>query len=477
MALLVGRKQEQNELRRLYQSGEAEMVVVYGRRRVGKTFLINQVFDDKGFTFKLTGLHKQKRDVQLRNFVSALKEYSGRQDWSLPKTWEEAFGQLKQYLKETCNGQRRVLFFDELPWMDTPGGKFLPSFEAFWNGWANAQNDLMLIVCGSATNWIINKFFNNKGGLYNRSSSKLYLEPFTLAETEEYLTKQGFAFERYDIAQLYMIMGGIPYYLKQLEPGRTLSDNIDNCFFKSHGKLWDEFDNLYATLFENAQLYMHIVEVLASKRMGLTREEIITKTKLPDNGVTSKALSNLCKCGFVREHAYFGRKKKGLLYQLSDYYTLFYFHFIKDGYGRDEHFWTHLLDNPRKNAWAGFTFEQVVNDHIEPLKKALGIASVLTEESSWYSAGNENTDGVQIDLLIDRRDRTINLCEIKFYGSEFVIDKNYAMKLRKKMTALREATATKKSIALTMVTTFGVATNSYSPMVQQQATLDDLFNR
>ena len=469
MATLIGRKQEIIELQRLYGSDEAELVVVYGRRRVGKTYLVNQVFEKEGFAFKVTGLHKQKRQKQLANFASALKEYSGRDDWKEPQTWEEAFGQLKQYLKTSHTGKRRVLFMDELPWMDTQGGKFLPAFEAFWNGWGSAQDDLMLIVCGSATNWIINKFFKNKGGLYNRSGSKIYLEPFTLAETELYLKKQGFDLERYDIAQVYMIMGGIPYYLKQLEPGRTLADNIDNCFFRSHGKLWDEFDNLYDTLFENAPMYVHIVEALSTKRMGLTREEVIAKTHLPDNGVTSRALKDLCKCGFIREYKYYGHSKKGQLYQLADYYSSFYFHFIKDGFGRDEHFWSHMLDNPRRNAWEGYTFEQLVKDHIEPLKKALGFSSVLTEQSAWYSPD------AQIDLLIDRRDRTINVCEIKFFASEFAIDKDYSMKLRNKLTSFRESTGTKKTLALTMVTTFGLKKNTYSPMVQQQAILDDLF--
>jgi len=239
--------------------------------------------------------------------------------------------------------------------------------------------------------------------------------------------------------------------------------------------LWDEFDNLYETLFDNAPMYIHIVEALSGKRMGLTREEVIEKTHLPDNGTTSQALKDLCKCGFVREYRYFGNSKKGKLFQLADYYSLFYFHFIKDGFGGDEHFWTHMLDNPRKNTWAGYTFEQLVKDHIEPLKKALGFSSVLTQQSTWYLPARDGAPGAQIDLIIDRRDRTINICEIKFYASEFAIDREYSMKLRNKLTAFREATATRKSIALTMITTFGLKTNMYSSMVQAQAILDDLF--
>ena len=346
----------------------------------------------------------------------------------------------------------------------------------------------MLVVCGSATNWIINKFFKQKGGLYNRANSKMYLSPFTLAETEQYLQKQGFEMERYDIAQVYMIMGGIPYYLKQLEPGRPLADNIDNCFFKKNGKLWDEFDHLYETLFDQSELYLRIVEALATKRVGLTRDEVVVATKLSDNGKLSKALKDLVKCGFVRDYIYFGKKAKSKTYQLADFYTLFYLRFIKDNYGQDEHFWTHMLDNPKKTAWLGYSFEQLVKDHVEQVKRALGIASVLTQQSSWFvtkrtldacsdngETGSNEINGAQIDLLIDRRDRAINVCEAKFSGGEFVIDKDYSLKLRNKITAFKAATKTPKALVLTMITTFGVKRNQYSGNVKQEVVLDDLF--
>lgn len=481
MAFIIGRKQEQKELRRLFESDESEMVVVYGRRRVGKTYLVNQTFGEGNFTFKVTGLHKRRMPAQLENFDLALKEYTN--DNNLPKssTWMEAFGTLKQYLKAT-KGQsegKRVLFFDELPWMDTKGSNFLPALEWFWNGWASAQDDIMLIICGSATNWIINTLFKHKGGLYNRAGSKMFLNPFTLLETEQYLQKQGFEMERYDIALIYMIMGGIPYYLKQLEPGRALNDNIDNCFFKKNGKLWDEFDNLYETLFNNADLYVKIVEALAYKQIGLTRDEIISTAKLPNNGKTSKALKELEKCGFIRAYRYYGRDTKSKTYQLSDFYTLFYFRFIKDNYGNDEHFWTHMIDNPRRVSWMGYSFEQLIKNHIDQLKRALGIGAVLSELSSWHIEKRDLSDaelhGAQIDLLIDRRDRFINICEAKFYGGEFTIQKDYSLKLRNKIEAFRSATGTKKTLVPTMITSFGVKQNMYSGLIKQEATLDDLF--
>ena len=479
MATIIGRKQEQKELLRLYNSDEAEMVVVYGRRRVGKTFLVNQVFAQTGFAFKMTGLYHQKMAVQLKNFSLALKEYSHEQSKVTPTSWMEAFEQLKEYLKRTKTDTKRVLFFDELPWMDTRGSHFLDAFEWFWNSWGCAQDDLLLVVCGSATNWITNKLFKQKGGLYNRANSKMYLKPFSLAETEQYLQKQGLEMDRYDIAMLYMVMGGVPYYLKQLEPGRTLADNIDNCFFKKNGKLWDEFDHLYETFFDQSDIYLRIVEALASKRMGMTRDEILCTTKLPDNGKVSRALKDLEKCGFVRIYTYYGRKNKSQTYQLSDFYTLFYLSFIKENYGQDEHFWTHSLDNPRKNAWVGYSFEQLVKDHIDKVKRALGISSVLTQQSSWFITQREldsdELSGAQIDLLIDRRDRAINVCEVKFCTGEFVIDKEYSLHLRNKIMAFKTATKTLKTLVPTMITTFGVKQNKYSGNVQQEVVLDDLF--
>ena len=479
MASIIGRKQEQKELHRLYSSDEAEMVVVYGRRRIGKTYLVNQTFADVGFTFKVTGMHKVSMSKQIENFSLALREYFVGNPLATPKSWMEAFRQLKDCLKKVKDGSRHIIFIDELPWMDTRGSHFLEAFEWFWNSWGNSQDDLMLIVCGSATNWIVNKLFRHKGGLYNRASSKIFLKPFTLAETEQYLQRQGFELERYDIANIYMIMGGVPYYLKQLDPGRSVSDNIDSCFFKKNGKLWDEFDNLFETLFVHSDNYVHIARLLASKRIGLTRDELVRLAKLPENGVVSNIIKDMVKCGFVRGYHFFGRKSKTMTYQLADFYTLFYFRFVEENHGRDEHFWTHMLDNPHKIAWMGYSFEQLIKEHIEQLKRALGIGSVLTQQSSWFvekrNLDDNDLDGAQIDLLIDRRDKAINICEAKFYSSEFTIDKAYSLKLRNKIDAFKTATKTRKAIVPTIITTFGLKHNMYSGIIKQEVELDDLF--
>ena len=300
MAILIGRKKEQEILKRLYNSKEAELVVVYGRRRVGKTFLVNQTFSNQ-FTFKVTGLHQVRLADQLSNFMMALREYSHDNQSRKVKSWMEAFDMLKTYLISIKTTGKKVIFFDELPWMDTPNSKFLSAFEWFWNGWGNTQDNLLMVVCGSATNWIINKLFKHKGGLYNRADSKLYLRPFTLLETERYLQSRGIYWERYEIAQTYMIMGGIPYYLKQLEPGESLAKNIDQCFFQKNCTLWDEFDSLYETLFGHSEVYLKVVEALAEKKVGLTRDEIVKKTHLPNNGALSDILKKSTRMPYFNQ--------------------------------------------------------------------------------------------------------------------------------------------------------------------------------
>ncbi len=469
--LFVGREYEIRQLEKYRESKEAEFVIIYGRRRVGKTFLVKEFFDDK-FDFKVTGLYQKPKKVQLKNFYLALLEY-GSLAKKIPGDWLEAFAELKKLLKGIKEERKKIVFIDELPWLDTRQSEFLSAFEAFWNGWGAQQNDLMLVVCGSATTWITNKIISDKGGLFNRASRRLYLMPFTLNETERYLKSRGIHWSRHDIVECYMIMGGIPYYLKLLDNELSLLSNIDTIFFKRNGPLWDEFDHLYNTLFGTSKSYLKIIEALSNKKSGLTRKDIIRETKLEDNGLLTEMLRNLKDSMFIRPYNTFGYEEKNVVYQLSDYYTLFYLRFMKGRQNPDEHFWTHYLDNPSKRVWAGLTFEQVCKDHIQQVKKGIGISGLLTEISSWQ--GQSESGNAQIDLIIDRRDRTINICEIKYSEAEFVIDKDYHSNLRKKMEVFREATKTKKSLQLVMITTYGVRQNAHSGIVQSQVKMDDLF--
>ena len=410
--------------------------------------------------------------MQLKNFYLALQEY-GSNLKKVPSDWLEAFEELKKLLKGIKENRKKIVFIDELPWLDTRQSEFLGAFEAFWNGWGAQQNDIMLVVCGSATTWITKKILSNKGGLFNRAARRLFLLPFTLQETEKYLISRGINWNRYDIVECYMTMGGIPYYLKLLDNELPYLTNIDNIFFKRNGSLWDEFDHLYETLFGNSKAYLKIIDALATKKLGLTRLEIIDETKLEDNGLLTEMLKNLKDSQFVRAYNTFGYDEKNVVYQLADYFTLFYLRFMKGKQNPDEHFWTHFLDNPAKSSWAGQTFEQVCKDHIAQIKKAIGINAVLTDISSWQ--GSSDSGKAQIDLIIDRRDHVTNICEIKFSISDYVIDKDYEKKLRKKIQVFREATNSRKALQLVMITTYGVKPNAHSGIMQSQVKMDDLF--
>ena len=472
---IIGRAYEMQLLEQCVQSKESELVVVYGRRRVGKTFLVNQFFKNK-YAFKLTGVYHQPTSVQLERFATQMEEYSGYS--TIPENWYKAFDMLKKHLQQTTTQGKKVVFIDEMPWLDTEESNFVAAFEQFWNGWASAEGDILLIACGSATSWMTNKLLANQGGLFNRCGTRLFVRPFTLKETEEYLLSKEIEWTRYDIAECYMIMGGIPFYLKQLSPKWTYTQNIDNVFFKEKGLLWDEFSHLYDTLFKQPENHIAVVEALSKKRMGLTRNEIIKATKLHDNGNLTTILDNLTNNEFIRPYNYFGKKKQDTIYQLTDFYSMFYFSYIKDNYSRDPHYWTNHMDDPSRRSWAGYTFEQLCLYHLDQVKQAIGISAVQCEVSAWFhksAEGEERKRGAQIDLLIDRRDRVINVCEMKFSINEFTINKDYETALRNKMETFREESKTKKALQLTMITTYGVKKNMYSSRVQSEVVLDDLF--
>jgi len=469
--LFIGREYEIRQLEKYKESKESEFVIVYGRRRVGKTFLVKEFFDDT-YDFKVTGIYKKSKRAQLKNFYLALLEY-GSDIKHIPVDWLEAFAALKRLIKGIKDNRKKIIFIDELPWLDTRQSDFLGAFESFWNGWGAQQNDIMLVVCGSATTWITNKLLSNKGGLFNRAARRLFLLPFTLKETEQYLISRGIHWSRYDIAECYMTMGGIPYYLKLLDNDLSLAENIDTIFFKVNGPLWDEFDHLYDTLFGESSGYMKIIDALATKKSGLTRIELIHEAHLPDNGLVTEMLDNLRNSQFVRAYNKFGYNEKNIVYQLSDYFTLFYFRFLKGKLNPDPEFWSHFLDNSSKSPWAGQTFEQVCKDHIAQIRKAAGMEAILTDISTW--SGESGSGKAQIDLVIDRRDHVISLCEIKYSQDEYSITAEYEETLRKKMRVFREATGTKKTLQLMMVSTYGVKKNSHSSIIRSSIVLDDLF--
>ena len=468
---MIGRKEEQAELQQIVESKQAEFVAVFGRRRVGKTFLIKEFFNHK-FTFYHTGISNSDMNMQLNLFNTSLNEY-GKVTYTKSRNWFEAFENLAHLLKNTKTKNKKVVFIDEMPWMDTHKSGFVSALEWFWNSYVSAQKDIVLIVCGSASSWVMNKIIKNHGGLHNRVTRQIYLKPFNLLECEQMFAENRISFNRHQMVESYMIFGGIPYYLSLFQKRYGLSQNIDNLCFKDKGKLTDEFENLYASLFKNYGKHITIVKALSTKVKGLSREEIIEISKLPNGGSLTRILEELELSGFIRRYKSFQKKEKSAIYQLVDFFTLFYFNFMYTKRENDEHFWTNFIENARHRAWSGYGFEQVCLAHLSQIKQKLGISGVITRTATWRSNDKENL--AQIDLLIERNDDVINLCEMKYASGVFVIDKKYDENLRNKRAAFRAEVKTMKAIHLTFITTYGLKHNEYWGNIQSEITMDDLF--
>lgn len=477
---IVGREYEQQLISECCNSGKAELIAVYGRRRVGKTYLVRQMFDNH-FAFFFTGMYEANRAVQLEQFRINLQECSGT---SVPKLkdWFAAFHALRQYL-ETLSGERQVVvFLDELPWMDTPKSNFLQAFGYFWNTWASTMNNLKLLVCGSATTWMLSNLIGDKGGLYGRVTRQIYLAPFSLAETGQFLNGvKGMAFDRQQVLRVYMIMGGIPYYLNMLERGMPLDASIDRLFFVQGAPLKGEFEFLFRSLFNDSKNYRRVVETLSTKMKGMTRKELVDALKMKaGGGMLTGVLENLRSCDFIRKYAAIGKSERDALYQLTDLFSLFHLRFVANNNGQDEHFWSNLRNDGSRNAWSGYAFEQVCFHHVRQIKKALGISGILSNVYSWSSqpfvdASGAKWKGGQVDMLIDRADGVINLCEVKYAHDEYAIDAAYAQRLRERESSFRVVTKTKKTLWHTFITTYGVKQNMYSGMVNNEVTVDELF--
>lgn len=472
---LIGRKKEISILQNALISEEAEMISIVGRRRVGKTFLINSVYAEQ-MIFKVTGIQNAEGNEQLRNFAQQLKIYFKMAIIpAIPKDWLDAFFILIECLKQQPKSKKTVIFFDEVPWLATHRSGFLRALSYFWNSWAVEQK-IVVVVCGSAASWMVQKIVRNKGGLHNRITRRIKLYPFNLSETETYLKNRHIKFDRYQLAQIYMVMGGIPHYLKELQNGESVEQNIGQICFSENGLLREEFDSLYPALFDKSENHIEIIRALGSKWSGMTRTEIVKNTSLSNGGGLTRILDELEQSSFITSYFPFGKKRTGLIYRLTDEYSLFYLHFIENKRIRGAETWQKLNQTQTYKIWRGYSFENLALKHISQIKHALQIAGIYSEASAYYRAAKDGEAGVQIDLLIDRNDHAINICEIKFYNEEFIVNKAYAEELRKKVNRFRRVTKTKKQLILTLLTTFGMQRNSHGVgVVDKVLNLDAFF--
>lgn len=482
--MIIGRTEELKLLRDIVESEYSEFVAIYGRRRVGKTFLVREAFN-YSFTFQHAGIAKQSIRKQLEAWKFSLKD-AGLQVKATPKNWFEAFDLLKDVVRATDSNTRnaefsdksnkKVIFIDEMPWMDTPRSGFVSALEAFWNGWASGRKDILLIICGSATSWIINKIIKNHGGLHNRVTHKIPVRPFFLNECELMSESRNLGMSKKQIMEAYMVFGGVPFYWTLLKKDLSLTQNIDRLFFGPNAELKGEFGELYASLFREPEIYLKVVYTLGKKRVGMTREELIDVADLDDSGQLSRVLEDLEYCGFIRKYNLLDRKSKGAVFQLVDFYTLFYFKMI-EGHEQESQFWSRCLGSRQHDVWCGLAFERVCLWHVEQIKRAMSIGGIVSREAAWYTPRKkgESVRGAQIDLIIDRNDDTINVCEMKYYSDEVVLNQEEEDKIQNRVNRLKTESGTIKAVRPVLVTTKGLKRNCHSEQIQAVVVLEDLF--
>jgi uncharacterized protein len=473
--LLIGRKRHIMELEEALASKKPELVALIGRRRIGKTYLIKQVYADK-IDFELIGTQRNTLAGQIQNFVLRIGKYFPNFPiHSKPNSWIEAFDLLGQALETLDKTEKRIVFFDELPWLDTKRSNFVAALSYFWNSWA-INNHIVVVICGSAASWMIKKIINDRGGLHNRVTRRLFLYPFTLAETEEYCQARQINLNRFHLLQIYMVMGGIPMYLEQLKKGLSAVQNIQEICFSPDGYLYEEFDRLFASLFDNYHQHIAVIRTLALRRNGLTRQEIVTFSKFTNGGMLTDILNELEQSGFISVYNGYGKRVKESLYRLTDFYTHFYLTFIEPLGKNSLMDFKQLSDLPKWKSWSGYAYENICLTHIDQIRKALGINGVASAISSFVAAPKDGFSGTQIDLLIDRSDQAINVCEIKFSSNAYEVTKKDVENIANKKAVFQYHTKTNKHLFTTLITNFEVVNNSNRiNYIDQVVTQDDLF--
>lgn len=477
---IIGRKKEKEILQKLLDSSEPTFLAVYGRRRIGKTYLIRNFFKGKGLFFHLTGSAEGSTEIQLKGFAAEFSDvFLKGKKCEQPADWFAAFQLLRKQIEEAGTSRKIILFFDELPWLASPRSGFLQALEHLWNRYLSDNPQIILVVCGSAASWMIDNVINNKGGLHGRVTREIRLLPFTLKETEEFLKKRESRLDRKQILELYMCFGGVAKYLSYVERGKSVAQIVGELCFSYDAPLIAEFHKLFRSLFDHCEEHISIIRELAKTRSGLSYRDLVKNTGLLTGGTFSKRLEELKQSGFIAEIPLFQEGEKSHRYILIDELSIFYLAWQSgvsslDLQSRGADYWIKQRNTPAWKAWTGFAFECLCLKHIDGIKQALGIAAVQTKTTKWSSRAK--TGGAEIDLVIDRADNCINLCEIKFYSEEFAIDKAYAQKLQQKKERFEQLTKTDKATFLTLITTKGAKANEhYHSVIDQQLTMEALF--
>ncbi len=469
---MIGRAFERKEMLRALESPQSEFVALYGRRRIGKTFLVDEFFNGH-FTFRATGIEGGTKREQLELFREELRR-QGLAKCPRLTSWIAAFSKLEDLLEASAE-KKKVVFLDELPWFDTPCAGFLRAFEAFWNGWAALRKDILLVVCGSATTWMLNKMLRARGGLHNRVTVQLPIAPFTLKECEEYAAFKNLSLDRNGIAECYMALGGVAYYWSLLREEESVAQSFDRLFFGESAVMRDEFRRLFSSLFKKERRHVEIVRALGNRKSGMTRDEVLSALGETSSGDVSECLTELVDCGFIRRYNQPCKVKRGAVYQLIDNYTLFYFHFLDGWKGNDPQYWSHNYLSPRINTWRGVSFERICFWHIPQIKAALGISGIGADVYAWRGS-DSNGRIAQVDMLIDRADNTVSLCEMKYARDSFEMTAEEADNIRRRGALFNKMTLSRKAVQNVLISTYGMKKNKHSGVIHGEVTLANLFS-
>jgi hypothetical protein len=486
---VVGRDHEIKILENLLTSSKPEFLAVYGRRRVGKTFLIREFFKAQQdvIFFNVSGAKNAPLTEQINHFMQQMGAvFYGGAELKASKGWDQAFEKLTKAFEIRPPDKKIVLFFDELPWMATKNSKLLSTLDYYWNQhWSNHKN-LKLIICGSSASWIIQKIINSRGGLHNRITEKIALEPFNLTDTECFLHHSGIQLNRSQILQIYMAMGGIPYYLSKIKKGMSAAQIIESLAFSKKSFLLEEFDNLFSSLFEDGEVHEKLVKIIGKHRYGIGQRNLLQKAgKSTSGGGGVKKLKELEDAGFIERFKPLYHQKKGIYYRLIDEYTIFYLKWIEpirdelQSQSLEPGNWQALQNTPEWYAWAGYAFEAVCYKHISAIRQRLALG-VTALASSWRFSPTKGTPehGAQIDLLFDRKDGAITLCEIKYTNEPFALTKEHWEALNRKIKVFTEKTQTKKQIFLALISANGIKPTLYSEeFISGLVILEDLFDK
>jgi uncharacterized protein len=473
--LLIGRIKEKEVLNALLSEGEPVFLALYGRRRVGKTHLIRSFYSEQ-IAFDFSGAREGSKQAQIRNFYKRLLFYATESsDISIPESWSDAFHLLAAYLEKLSRDRKHVVFLDEMPWMDTPRSEFIPALEFFWNQHISRMPHIILIGCGSATSWIRKNLLYARGGLYNRVTHRMKLRPFNLHDTEQYLMARGVELPRYQILELYMAMGGIPYYLNSAVRGKSATQIIEDVCFDAEGFLVNEYEYLYYSLFKNADNHIALIEMLGARPQGVPRTDLKNESGLAE-ATLSRTLDELEECDFITRFYPINQKKKQAVYKLTDLYSLFYIKFIRPNKNEVASTWEQLRQQSAYISWSGYAFENICMQHVDQIKTSLGIRGVFTTHSSWRYKGDDDAAAAQIDMIIDRADQVMHLCEAKFTKENYQMTREEAARLRLRKSTFKYATGTKKAVFTLLLTTYPAMRNlHYKDMIEHEVTMEDLF--